>query len=441
MVAKQQTGTEKISFSLKNNKSYTCEVTPKDGNETNLNFEILVDEKELTDITNDKVNEISSTVSIKGFRPGKVPTSIVRSKYAANIKHEVFDDVIESILSNLFDHKKIEIYTRPKVDIVSYDDKKLIVSLGVETCSEIELPDYESIEIINPEYEVTKQDVYQELENLQEAFKRFDAAEDGYAAVKGDAVIIDFVGYIDDKEFEGGAGKNHRLVLGSNSFIPGFEDQLLGASKGQKVEVNVEFPQEYHAKEYAGRKSKFDVTVHNIEKATKEELNDEFAIKFGTKSLVELEELVKLELSNRLKDLVNEKQREELFEKLDNIVDFSVPASMLENEAKQIEKMSGGISEEEKSKITKRRVKLGILFTKIAKHEGLKVTQQDIQNQLMKIMKGFPGQEKIVYDYYSKNKQAVQSLHAPAIEDKVVDFILTKVTLKAKKFMKLDLSE
>lgn len=415
----------------------------------NKSYKVIVDKKDFAKDVEAKLNSIAKNAKIQGFRAGKAPLAMIKKKYGNEVMAEALDEAVRNGSNKVLDDKKLRPATQPSIKIVSFgEDKDLEFDMDVEVLPEIKLGDFSKISLDKQVAEVPAEEVEKAVSYLANSRKETVAVE-GKVAEKGDTVMIDFVGSVDGVEFNGGKGNNYPLELGSGSFIPGFEDQLIGSKAGDKVDVKVKFPENYHAKDLAGKDSVFAVTVKEVREAKAVEINDELAKSLGAESLDKLKE----NLSSRIKaDYDNAsrmKLKRQLLDVLDKEYEFEVPSSLVDAEYKAIvnqyeqAKKYNQLDEEEKNKkeedllkeykdIAVRRVKLGLLLSEVGQDAKVSIKPEDINAAIMNEAKKYPGQEQMVLDYYLKNKQAVEALKAPIFEEKIIDYIVSKVKLSEK---------
>ncbi len=415
----------------------------------NKSYKVIVDKKDFAKDVEAKLNSIAKNAKIQGFRTGKAPLAMIKKKYGNEVMAEALDEAVRNGSNKVLDDKKLRPATQPSIKIVSFgEDKDLEFDMDVEVLPEIKLGDFSKISLDKQVAEVPAEEVEKAVSYLANSRKETVAVE-GKVAEKGDTVMIDFVGSVDGVEFNGGKGNNYPLELGSGSFIPGFEEQLIGSKAGDKVDVKVKFPENYHAKDLAGKDSVFAVTVKEVREAKAVEINDELAKSLGAESLDKLKE----NLSSRIKaDYDNAsrmKLKRQLLDVLDKEYEFEVPSSLVDAEYKAIvnqyeqAKKYNQLDEEEKNKkeedllkeykdIAVRRVKLGLLLSEVGQDAKVSIKPEDINAAIMNEAKKYPGQEQMVLDYYLKNKQAVEALKAPIFEEKIIDYIVSKVKLSEK---------
>ncbi len=416
----------------------------------NKSYKVVIENKEFAKEVDAKLAKLAKQVKIQGFRAGKAPLAMVKKKYQSEVMGEALDEAIRNGSNKVMTDNKLRPATQPAIKIVAFgEDKNVEFDMDVEVLPEIKLGDFSKISLDKYVADVPAEEVEKAVSYLANARKETTVV-DGKAAQKGDTVMIDFVGSVDGVEFNGGKGDNYPLELGSGSFIPGFEDQLIGAKAGDKVDVKVKFPENYHAKDLAGKDSVFAVSVKEVREPKAVEINDELAKSLGVESLEKLKE----NLTNRIKaDYENAskmKLKRHLLDALDKEYKFDVPNSLVDAEYKAIveqyeqAKKYNQLDEEEKNKkeadllkeykdIAIRRVKLGLLLSEVGQDAKVTIKPEDINAAIMNEAKKYPGQEQMVLDYYLKNKQAVEALKAPIFEEKIIDHVISIVKLNEKK--------
>ncbi|MBA8667576.1 trigger factor [Holosporaceae bacterium 'Namur'] len=403
--------------------------------------------KPILDKVEKEIEEEAKTFKMAGFRDGKVPLPIVRKRIGERVLGKTIETVIDEELRGHFTENNIRPALQPSVEVKSFDDKSdLVFEAKLEIFPEVPEVTWDELEIEILDIEVTDEDLKKAHEDILKNFKNFEAAEDSYAAKKGDAVMIDFIGKVDGEEFEGGKGEGIRLELGSNQFIPGFEDQLIGVKKGDTKDVNVTFPADYTSKALAGKAATFEVKVNEVlTPEAVDNIDDEFAKKLGLESLEKLNEMIKQKIKADFEGVARLRTKKLLFDAIDGKYNFEVPEGMFKldfemmwNEIKkQHEKNPENFNkplnelEDEYKKIAARRVRLGILLAETAKNNNINVEERDLQQAVYAEAMQRPGQEKLVIDFYSK-KENLERLKGPLLEEKAVDFILTKVKTNKK---------
>ena len=413
-------------------------------------FTVTIPVKDFSAKIDEKLKEIAKEAKIQGFRPGQAPMALIKSKYENAVKGEVLDTLIQEQVEKTFKDQDIRPALRPKVELKKFEDGQDIeISVEVEALPKVEPVDFKTLSIERMNAVASDEEIQKALERLQMGKRTTEVVDEKRATKTGDIIVIDFVGTIDGEEFNGGKGKDYYLDLGSNTFIPGFEDQLTGKEIGSQVDVNVSFPEDYHAKNLAGKKALFKVDIKELRKVVKPELDDNFAKSLGMESMDKLKEMIKEELDKEYQNIARMHAKRALLDVLAETHSFDVPQGMVDMEFesiwKQFEqaKKDGQLDEEEKNKsedelkkeyhaIAERRVRLGLLLAEVANQNKITLSQEEVTNAIMREARRYPGQEKMVFEYYQKNPQALDAVRAPLFEEKVVDHILGVINVTQK---------
>ena len=416
-------------------------VTEKEQSGLNYSFTVVVPKADIEAEIANQLQSIGKKVKMQGFRPGKVPTAVLKQRYGKEVMGDVLDSTVNKATRDLLEQKKLRPAMNPDIKIVSFDEgTDLTFDIGFEVMPEVPQIAFEKITVDEYKYAIPEAEIAEGLARLAKSRSHTHKAEK--AAEKGDVVKIDFVGKMDGVPFDGGTGNGFMLELGSNQFIPGFEDQLVGTSAGDTREVSVKFPDEYHSQSLAGKPAVFDVTVNEVHHIHLPAIDDAFAESLGFKDVANLKEAVSQQIDHEYKKAARTKAKKQLFDALDTDVKLQVPSKLLEAETaaimKQVldaqkagdEELKGKTEAELKAeygKISERRVRLGILLSEVARANKLDVTREEISAAVMNQARNYPGQEDKVFDFYRKNPQEVDELRGPILEEKAVDFILEKV--------------
>ena len=418
-------------------------------------YKIVVEASELDAKLDAVLDEFRATAKIKGFRPGKAPISLLKRMHGDRAKGQVLNEAMQESSSKLFEEKEIRPALRPEVDMGEYEDgKDLEYTLKVEILPEISVDEFKAPALERWVAEVADADVDAFVERIAGQQKTFKKAAKTVKSSDGDAVLIDFVGSVDGVEFEGGKGEDYQLELGSGSFIPGFEEQLVGVKAGDEKVVKVTFPAEYHSEELKGKDAEFAVTVKEVRRPTEAKIDEDLAKSLGFDSLEALKESVKGQLGNDNTSLTRAHMKRSLLDALADQYDFDVPAGMVDLEFRQIWEQikrdaiqSGDAKPEEFEgqdepadadeaaefrSIAERRVRLGLLLSEIGVKNNVQVTQEEVNRRIIEEARRFPGQEAQVFEFYQKNEEARAQLRAPIFEEKVVDFVLEMSKLTDK---------
>lgn len=414
-------------------------------------FTVAVPAADFDEKVDSRLKEVAKTAKMPGFREGKVPASILKKKFGPNVMGEALEQTINEASSKILGERKIRPATKPKIEIIKFEEGQDIeYTMDVEIMPEIKLGDFSKLKIERMVVEIDEDEVNKSLENMAKSYKTSTPVAKKRKAKSGDTAVINFLGKVDGEEFPGGKAEDYPLELGSNSFIPGFEDQVSGHQPGDEFDVKVTFPAEYGAEELAGKDAVFEVTLKEIQESTPAEINDELAVKAGMENLDTLKKAIREQHGAMFKDATRQKLKRTLMDSLEIEYQFELPTGMVEEEFETVKKQmndakeAGQLSEEEANRpekesdkefkeIANRRVRLGLLFTEIGAANDIKIAQEDFNRAIMEESKRYQGQEQAVIDYYNKNPEAVQALSGPIYEDKVVDFILELATINDKK--------
>jgi trigger factor len=416
-------------------------------------LEVTIPKDELTSKLNAKVAEIAPKMNIKGFRPGKVPAAHVRKVYGKELMGEIIQETLNETTQKAMDDAKIRPASQPElkpigdIEGVIAGNSDLAYEIAVEMMPIFTPVEPNTIELNRPVYEASDADIDEALKSVVSGNKQYEEKKaKGKAAVKaedGDKLIIDFVGKIGDEAFEGGSAEGAELVIGSGMFIPGFEEQLIGAKKGEVKTLNVTFPEDYGAKNLAGKAATFETTVQDILAPKDGEADDELAKSLGLESLQALKDILKTQLEQQYKAASRFKMKRQLLDVLDEKHDFELPKRMLDAEFQGIwaqveqDKANGQLAEEDANKseaelrdeymkIAERRVRLGLVLAEIGTRQNVQVTDQEVSQAIMQEARNYPGQERQVFDFYRQNPTAAAQIRAPIYEEKVCDFIFTQ---------------
>ncbi len=426
-------------------------------------YKVVVNQAELDRELNAKLEDMSRRANIKGFRPGKVPVAHLRRVYGKSAMAEVVQDTIDAKSKALLEEKKLKPAYQPEVklsddetEVRAVMDGKgdLAFSVSMEVIPDFDVKDHSGLALVRHVVDVAEDQIAETLKRLAANAKSFE--DKTGAAEKGDRVTISFVGTIDGTPFEGGTAEDAALELGSGQFIPGFEDQLIGAKAGEERVVKVTFPADYGAAALAGKAAEFATKVSKVEQATETAIDDAFATRMGFEDLAKLKEMVKERTAAEFAQMSAMKLKRDVLDALDKEYAFALPDRLVEAEFNGIwnaltaemnrsnksfadENTTEEDARKEYRAIAERRVRLGLVLGTMGEKENVQVTEQELQNALMGRMRQFPGQEKMVIDYYRKNPGAMMELRGPIFEQKVVDSIVAKAKVTDKTVSKEEL--
>ncbi len=448
------------------NKGYfEMEVTQTNAQGLKREFKVVLAAADLAGRVEGQLAEVQAKARIPGFRPGKVPVAHLKRLYGRSIMAEVVQEAVNEANRKIVEDNQLRLAMDPKIDFPGdaqeiekafESNADFAFTVALEVLPKIEVAGFEDIQIERLVTDVEERDVEQVLSRLAEQNRNYTPKEGEAAAEKGDKATLDFVGKIDGEPFEGGSGENVDLVLGSGSFIPGFEAQLEGMKVGESRTISVTFPEDYSAPALAGKAASFDVTLKGVAAPAEVELSDEFAKGFGLENLAALKEKIRENIERDHLAASRGKWKRELLDALDKKFAFDVPEGMVAQEFAAVwrtveaeQKRSGRSFEDENTteeaaradylKIAERRVRLGLLLAEIGQKADIKVSDEEVGQALTQRARAFPGQEKAVWDYYRKNPNALAEIRAPLYEEKVVDYVMSLVNLTDKKVPKEEL--
>jgi len=419
-------------------------------------YEVTVKSADMDKQKQARLAEIATTVTLKGFRKGKAPMNVVEAQYGDAIMGEILERIVNQESQKVLNDNKIKPASQPRIEITSYEKgQDLTFKMEVEMMPDFELMDFKGLKLTKPVADVDDSQLEDALNRIASQNSDSQPIKGDRATKEGDIAVIDFDGSVDGERRDGMKGEKFNLELGAGMFIPGFEEQLIGKKAGDDVTVTVTFPENYGAQELAGKEAVFECHIHEIHEKTDAKVNDDLAKKLGLDDLEALKKILREQMQGEYEQFTRMKLKRDLLDQLDAGHDFELPSMMVEQEHEMITKQmeqekhqqmhaegkdhncdEGHLSEEEKEEllaIAKRRVKLGLVLSEIGTENKITVNQQDLQQAVMKEAQKYPGQEAQVFEYYQKNKNALESLRAPMFEEKVVDFILELSDVTEKK--------
>ena len=429
-------------------------------------LKVVVGADELGERFSAHLDRIKDQVQLKGFRKGKVPVAHIKKVYGRSVMNDVLQETIRETSNAAITERKERPAMMPDISLAEdggkFDDvvdgkADLAYEMSFEVLPDVNLADFQSLKLEKLVAEVDDEQLDKALTELAERNQAY-AAEEGREATDGDRVTIDFKGTIDGVAFDRGSGENLQLVIGNSGFIPGFEEGIKGAKKGDSRDVKATFPAEYPVAELAGKDAVFAVTVKEVEKPIKAEINDEFAKGLGTEGLDNLKSIISMQLKQELDQASRMKLKRELLDALEGAHKFELPPTLVDREFEAIwRQVTEGLAREGKTfadegktedeakaeyrTIAERRVRLGLVVGEIGDKNKIEVTQDEMRRALMEHARRFRGQEKQVYEYFQKTPGALQELRAPIFEEKVVDFVIDQVKPVEKKVSRQELMD
>ncbi|MFZ0193309.1 MAG: trigger factor [Pseudolabrys sp.] len=413
-------------------------------------YKVVVPASELDAKVNARLDELKDRVRINGFRPGKVPVTHLKRMYGRSAMAEVIEATVRDTNNQIVSEHGYKLAADPKVTLPTEEGaidqliagkSDLNYTMALEIVPPITLGDFKSIKLTRLAADVTDAEVEQGITRIVDQNKPYMVRPEGEKAAKDDRVTISFAGTIDGKPFEGGSGDDAVVLIGSNTFIPGFEDQLIGIGAGETRTLKVTFPARYMKEDLAGKAAEFVVTAKSIEAPGKVTADDDFAKSLGLESLTKLRDAVKDSISREHAGMSRQKLKRALLDELDKLHKFEPPPTLVEEEFDRVWKsvlseleterktFADEGTTEEKAKaeyraIAERRVRLGLVLAEIGEKNNITVTEDELSRAVMERARQFAGQEQRVWDYYRQNPQAVAALRAPIFEEKVVDFLV-----------------
>jgi trigger factor len=428
-------------------------------------YKVVVPAAELDAKVNERLDDLKTRVRINGFRPGKVPVAHLKRMYGRATMAEVIDATVRETNNKIVSEHGFKLAADPKITLP--EDKEAVEQLiegktdlnytmALEIVPPIALGNFKDIKIERPAADVTDEEVEEALKRIADQNKPYTAKPEGEKAADGDRVVIDYEGRINGETFEGGKGEDAPVLIGSKTFIPGFEEQLVGIAPGETRTLKVTFPEHYQAAHLAGKDAEFTVTAKSVEAPGTVTADEEFAKSLGMESLEKLREAVKSTIARDHTAMTRQKVKRALLDQLDKMHKFEPPPSLVEEEFDRVWKsvlqelenerktFADENTTEEKAKeeyraIAERRVRLGLVLAEIGEKNNITVSDEELNRAMMERMRQFPGQEQRVYEYFKQNPAAVAGLRAPIFEEKVVDFLLELADITEKKVSREEL--
>ena len=422
-------------------------------------YSILLTADELNETVDQKLREAQPEVEMKGFRKGKVPLPLLKKQFGQRLMGEAMQEGIDGAMSKHFEDSGDRPAMQPDVKMSNGEEWKpgedVQVEMSYEALPEIPELDLKSISLENLVAKVEDDAIDEALSNLAETSQDFEDRGKTAKSKDGDQVTLDFVGKVDDVAFEGGSAEDYPLVLGSNSFIPGFEDQLVGTKVGQELDVEVTFPEEYGNADLAGKPAVFTCTIKAVKKPVPAKIDDALAEKFGAENLDGLKGQISERLEAEYSGAARSVMKRKLLDELDKMVSFELPPSLVEAESKQIAHQlwheenpevqghdHGEIEvKDEHTDLATRRVRLGLLLADLGQKANVEVTEQEMTQAMIQQARQYPGQEREFFEFMQQNEQMQQQMRAPIFEDKVVDYVLELANVTHKDVSKDDLQK
>ena len=416
-------------------------VTVENKKGLNKDIKVFIEKKTMNSYMEEKYEEITGTVNLKGFRPGKVPIQVLKKQFGKAVFGEVLDKVLKDSTTKALEENKIKPAGQPKLDLKTYgEDKDLEYIISVTEFPKVELKSIENIKF--DEYTV-KIDVSETEKRIQEIAKNTPSFKDtppDTKAKEGDLVSFDYTATVDDKSFKGGEGKNTQLTLGKDLFLKGFDKQLVGVKKDDQKIVEATLPEKFPEKDLINKKAKFNCKILSVKISEKIKIDDQFAKNLGAKDLADLKNLISKQINDEYKNSLDRLSKNQILKELEKFKVDEIPQNLIEEEVKAL---SQGMTDEDKKnskdnfeEVAKKRIKVGLILNEFGEKNQIKVTEQELQAEVQKQIRMMPGQEKMVMDFYQKNQSALASLRGTVYEEKILNLVKQKAKANKKEVSK-----
>jgi trigger factor len=411
------------------------EVKSKKGLRTILS--IIVDKKKIQLKMDEKLNELQKEVALNGFRPGKVPPTVIKSQFGKSIYGEVIDKILRDTSSKAIEEKKLKIAGQPKIDLKQFGEgKDLNYELQIDCMPNISLKKFDTIKATEFKVKIDNKIIDKKLKEISDQNKQFEDKNENEKANSGDQVIFDYLATIDGNKFEGSEGKGVQLELGKDLFLKGFDQQLVGTKKGETKILNAVLPENHPKKELANKKTKFECKILNVKKVKESKIDDNLAKMMGAKDVNDLKSLIEKQISSQYSQALDSITKKEILDQIEKNHEVDLPRNLIDQE---ISLMTKNLKPDDKEKyksnnekLAKSRIKLGLLLNEYGEKNNLKVSDDEVRAEIQKQIKGMPGQEKMVLEHYQKNPNASQSLKGSIYEEKIISLIKSKMKLTSK---------
>ena len=411
------------------------EVKSKKGLRTILS--VVVDKKKIQTKMEERLQELQKEVALKGFRPGKVPSKEIKSQFGKSVYGEVVDKLLRETSTKAIDEKKLKVAGQPKIDLKQFEEgKDLNYELQIDCLPSVTLQSFDKFKATSFKIKIEDKIIEEKLKEIAKQNKQFEDKKDSEKAIIGDQVTFNYTATVDGNKFEGSDGKGVRLELGRNLFLKGFDDQLVGVKKNDTKIINAKLPANHPKKELSNKQTKFECKILNVKKPKETKIDDDFAKLMGAKDIKDLKSLIEKQISGQYSQALNSITKKEILDQIEKNHQVDLPQNLIDQE---ISIMTQNLKPEDKEKhksnnekLAKTRIKLGLLLNEYGEKNNLKVSEDEVRNEIQKQIKGMPGQEKMVLDYYRKNPHASQSIKGSLYEEKIMELIKSKVNLTSK---------
>jgi trigger factor len=398
---------------------------------------VAIDKKSVQVKMDEKLNELQKEVALKGFRPGKVPPAVIKSQFGKSIYGEVVDKILRETSSKAIDEKKLKVAGQPKIDLKQFGEgKDLNYELQIDCLPSVILKSFDKFKATGFKVKIETKVIDDKIKELLQQNKQYEDRNDNEKAIMGNQVIFDYSATVDGNKFEGSEGKGVQLELGKDLFLKNFDKQLVGVKKGEIKLIDAVLPENHPKKELANKNTKFECKILNVKKSKESKMDDNFAKMMGAKDEKDLRSIIEKQISSQYSQALNSITKKEILDQIEKNHQVELPQNLIDQE---ISIMTKNLKSEDKEKhklnnekLAKSRIKLGLLLNEFGEKNNVKVSDEEVRSEIQKQIKGMPGQEKMVLDYYQKNPNASQSLKGSIYEEKIIDLMKSKMKLTIK---------
>ena len=416
-------------------------VTVENKKGLNKDLKVFIDKKTISSYMEEKYEEVKNSVTLKGFRPGKVPKEILKRQFGQAIFGEVLDKVLKDTSTKALQENKIKPAGQPKIDLKSYgEDKDLEYIISVTELPKIDIKSLENIKFDEYKVKIDERETEKRIKEIAKSQKNFEDVDPAKVANEGDLVIFDYKAKVDGNEFKGNEGKNTQLEIGKDLFIKGFDKQLLKVKKGEEINVEVNLPENFPEKELVGKKAIFNCKILQVKKPKEIKIDDDFAKNLGAKDLSDLKNLITKQINEEYKNSLDSLSSRKILNEIEKINLDEIPENLKEQEIKIL---SQGMNEEDlkksKNEIEKKaikRIKTGLILNEFGEQNKINVTEQEMQTEIQKQLRMMPGQEKMLQEYYQSNPAVLGNLRGQLYEEKILKEIKSKAKSNVKEISK-----
>ena len=411
------------------------EVKSKKGLRTILS--VIIDKKNIQTKMDERLNELQKEVNLKGFRPGKVPPEVIKKQFGKSIYGEIVDKILRETSTKAIDEKKLKVAGQPKIDLKQFGEgKDLNYELQIDCLPNVTLKNFNKLKATGYKIKIEDKIIDEKIKQIANQNKQFEDKNENEKAINGDQVTFDYSATVDGNKFEGSDGKGVQIELGKDLFIKGFDNQLIGVKKNDTKILEATLPANHPKKELANKKTKFNCKILNVKKPKERKIDDNFAKLIGAKDLKDLKSLIEKQISSQYLQTLNAITKKEILDQIEKNHEVDLPQNLIDQEVLM---MTQNLKPEDKEKhksnnekLAKSRIKLGLLLNEFGEKNNLKVSDEEVKNEIQKQIKGMPGQEKMIFDYYQKNPSATQRLKGAIYEDKIIELMKSKIKLETK---------